>query len=87
MKFVFLLLLLVASLSFSWAREECDIRVTVGDAERIASRFVGDVREIKLRKRKKAEGCYYVVKGKGGTILIDAYSGEPLRFKRRFERR
>ena len=61
---------------------DCDARITVEEASRQASQYVGRVLSVNLSKNKKGE-CYYRVRGTEGTAVIDANDGKLLRFYRK----
>jgi len=63
---------------------DCVARITVEEASRQASQYVGRVLSVNLSKNKKGE-CYYRVRGTEGTAVIDANDGQLLRFYRKKE--
>ncbi|MGB9667894.1 MAG: hypothetical protein ACPLSJ_02795 [Thermosulfidibacteraceae bacterium] len=85
---LFLVSLLIVGLhSLSYCRDyerdfECRPRVSFSEVEGIASKYIDEIRGIKLKKRRNKDSCYYVVSGKRGKITIDADSGEVISFKR-----
>ncbi|WP_333784582.1 curli assembly protein CsgG [Thermocrinis sp.] len=80
---VFAGILLIVSLSFA-SLDQCNPRLSVEDASRQASQFVGKVYSINLSRNKKGE-CYYRVRGSEGTALVDVNSGKLIRFYRKTE--
>ena len=63
---------------------DCVPRLSVEEASRQASQYVGRVLSVNLSKNKKGE-CYYRVRGTEGTAVIDANDGKLLRFYRKRE--
>ena len=61
---------------------DCVARITVEEASRQASQYVGRVLSVNLSKNKKGE-CYYRVRGTEGSAVIDANDGKLLRFYRK----
>jgi uncharacterized membrane protein YkoI len=60
----------------------CVAKLSVEEASRQASQYVGRVYSVVLSKNKKGE-CYYRVRGTEGTAVIDANDGKLLRFYRK----
>ena len=63
---------------------DCVARITVEEASKQASQYVGRVLSVNLSKNKKGE-CYYRVRGTEGSAVIDANDGKLLRFYRKRE--
>ena len=63
---------------------DCVAKLSVEEASRQASQYVGRVLSVNLSKTKKGE-CYYRVRGTEGTAVIDANDGKLLRFYRKKE--
>jgi hypothetical protein len=83
MRYLFGSLLLVLALGVAFG-SDCVARITVEEASRQASQYVGRVLSVNLSKNKKGE-CYYRVRGTEGTAVIDANDGKLLRFYRKRE--
>jgi uncharacterized membrane protein YkoI len=79
MRYLWGSLLLALGVAFG---SDCDARITVEEASRQASQYVGRVLSVNLSKNKKGE-CYYRVRGTEGTAVIDANDGKLLRFYRK----
>ena len=81
-----MIILVILGLWFSFASSvtlgECNPRVTVSEAESIAKRYLDNIREVKLRKRKGKDTCYYIVRGSNGKLVIDADSGDVISFRK-----
>jgi len=63
---------------------DCVPKITLEEASRQASQYVGRVLSVNLSKNKKGE-CYYRVRGTEGSAIIDANDGKLLRFYRKKE--
>ena len=61
---------------------DCVPKITLEEASRQASQYVGRVLSVNLSKNKKGE-CYYRVRGTEGSAVIDANDGKLLRFYRK----
>jgi len=83
MRYLFGSLLLVLTLGVAFG-SDCVARITVEEASRQASQYVGRVLSVNLSKNKKGE-CYYRVRGTEGSAVIDANDGKLLRFYRKKE--
>ncbi len=70
------------SVTLSATVSECNTRVSISEAESIARRYLDNIREVKLKKRKGKDTCYYIVKGSNGKLVIDADSGDVISFRR-----
>jgi hypothetical protein len=81
MRYLFESLLLVLALGVAFG-SDCVARITVEEASRQASQYVGRVLSVNLSKNKKGE-CYYRVRGTEGAAVIDANDGKLLRFYRK----
>jgi len=71
-------LLLTLGIAFG---SDCVAKLSVEEASRQASQYVGRVHSVvlSLSKNKKGE-CYYRVRGTEGTAVIDANDGKLLEF-------
>jgi len=74
-----LVLVLAVGVAFG---SNCVAKLSVEEASRQASQYVGRVLSVNLSKNKKGE-CYYRVRGTEGTAVIDANDGKLLRFYRK----
>jgi uncharacterized membrane protein YkoI len=83
MRYLWESLLLVLTLEVAFG-SDCVARITVEEASRQASQYVGRVLSVSLSKNKKGE-CYYRVRGTEGSAVIDANDGKLLRFYRKKE--
>jgi uncharacterized membrane protein YkoI len=83
MRYLFRSLLLVLTLGVAFG-SDCVAKLSVEEASRQASQYVGRVHSVVLSKNKKGE-CYYRVRGTEGTAVIDANDGKLLRFYRKRE--
>jgi uncharacterized membrane protein YkoI len=83
MKHLFGSLLLVLTFGVAFG-SDCVAKLSVEEASRQASQYVGRVLSVNLSKNKKGE-CYYRVRGTEGTAVIDANDGKLLRFYRKKE--
>jgi hypothetical protein len=83
MRYLWESLLLVLALGVAFG-SDCVARITVEEASRQASQYVGRVLSVSLSKNKKGE-CYYRVRGTEGSAVIDANDGKLLRFYRKKE--
>ena len=83
MRYLFGSLLLVLALGVAFG-SDCVPKITLEEASRQASQYVGRVLSVNLSKNKKGE-CYYRVRGTEGTAVIDANDGKLLRFYRKRE--
>jgi uncharacterized membrane protein YkoI len=81
MRYLWGSLLLILGVAFG---SDCVPRITVEEASRQASQYVGRVLSVNLSKNKKGE-CYYRVRGTEGSAVIDANDGKLLRFYRKKE--
>ena len=81
MRYLFGSLLLVLTLGVAFG-SDCVAKLSVEEASRQASQYVGRVLSVSLSKNKKGE-CYYRVRGTEGTAVIDANDGKLLRFYRK----
>ena len=81
MRYLWGSLLLALGVAFG---SDCVARITVEEASRQASQYVGRVLSVSLSKTKKGE-CYYRVRGTEGSAVIDANDGKLLRFYRKKE--
>ena len=81
MRYLWGSLLLALGVAFG---SDCVARLSVEEASRQASQYVGRVLSVNLSKNKKGE-CYYRVSGTEGTAVIDANDGKLLRFYRKKE--
>jgi len=79
MRYLWGSLLLALGVAFG---SDCVARITVEEASRQASQYVGRVLSVSLSKTKKGE-CYYRVRGTEGSAVIDANDGKLLRFYRK----
>jgi uncharacterized membrane protein YkoI len=79
MRYLWGSLLLILGVAFG---SDCVARITVEEASRQASQYVGRVLSVNLSKNKKGE-CYYRVRGTEGSAVIDANDGKLLRFYRK----
>jgi uncharacterized membrane protein YkoI len=61
---------------------DCVPKLSVEEASRQASQYVGRVLSVSLSKTKNGE-CYYRVRGTEGSAVIDANDGKLLRFYRK----
>lgn len=64
---------------------ECNQKVSVSQVENTASPYIGNITSVKLSKSKNGE-CYYRVYGEKGYVMIDAQSGELLKFTKKREK-
>jgi uncharacterized membrane protein YkoI len=83
MRYLFGSLLLVLALGVAFG-SDCVAKITLEEASKQASQYVGRVLSVNLSKNKKGE-CYYRVRGTEGTAVIDANDGKLLRFYRKRE--
>jgi uncharacterized membrane protein YkoI len=74
-------LLLVLALGSAFG-SDCVPKLSVEEASRQASQYVGRVLSVILSKTKNGE-CYYRVRGTEGSAVIDANDGKLLRFYRK----
>lgn len=83
MRHLFESLVLVLAVGIAFG-SDCVPRLSVEEASRQASQYVGRVLSVNLSKNKKGE-CYYRVRGTEGSAVIDANDGKLLRFYRKRE--
>ncbi len=72
----------IITLSFA---VECNQKVSISQVENTATSYVGNITSVKLSKSKSGE-CYYRVYGERGYVVIDAQSGELLKFTKKREK-
>jgi hypothetical protein len=63
---------------------DCVAKLSVEEASRQASQYVGRVYSVVLSKNKKGE-CYHRVKGTESSAVIDANDGKLLRFHKKID--
>lgn len=73
-------ILILASLSFA---SECVETIPIYKVESTAKSYVGQIKSVKLSKDKRDNVCVYRIYGENGYVVIDAVSGELLRFSKR----
>lgn len=71
-------------ITFSFATE-CNQKISISQVENTASAYVGTITSVKLSKSKSGE-CNYKVYGEKGYVIIDAQSGELLKFTKKREK-
>ncbi|MFN3814031.1 MAG: hypothetical protein ACK4SM_05350 [Aquificaceae bacterium] len=77
MRRVFILLTL---LGFSYA--DCPASISMEEAIRVGKSYVGDVISSSRGQNRKTGECYYRIRGRDGTAIIDAKDGKLIRFYR-----
>lgn len=77
-----LLLILVYHISFSFALE-CREVIPLSKVESVAKSYVGDITSVKLSMDKRESICVYRINGLNGYVVIDATTGELLKFSKR----
>ena len=76
-------MLLFISVAFSTPRylKECmEKAIHIGDFIYSVESYTGKAYKVYLKKRKKTGKCLYTVKGERGTAIVDAETGEIVRF-------
>lgn len=84
--FILFLALLTLSISFSIPRylQDCLANaVPIGDFIYTVESYTGKAYKVYLKKRKKTGKCLYTVKGERGTAVVDAETGEIVKFYKR----
>ncbi|MEZ0323525.1 MAG: PepSY domain-containing protein [Hydrogenothermaceae bacterium] len=77
MRFIFMLIL--SSFAISNA-SECVSNLSISHVESTAKSFVGSIESVKLSKDRRENTCVYRVKGENGYVVIDASTGEVIKF-------
>ncbi|MCX7760213.1 MAG: PepSY domain-containing protein [Hydrogenothermaceae bacterium] len=77
MKSVFALILSFFVISHA---SECVSNLSISHVESTAKSFVGSIESVKLAKDKRENICVYKVKGENGYVVVDASTGEVLKF-------
>lgn len=83
MKFFMIVMFFMISFSFPVPRYLKDCikdAVPIGDFIYTVETYVGKAYKVYLKKRKKSGRCLYTVKGERGTAILDAKTGEIIKF-------
>ena len=83
MKFLFVVFLCLLGFSFSVPRylKDCvENSVHIGDFIDSVEAYTGKAYKVYLKKRKRTGKCLYTVKGERGTAIVDAETGEVVKF-------
>lgn len=83
MKIIALVLPFIALPSLA---SECRESLPLHKVESTAKNYVGHISSVKLAKDKRENICVYRISGENGYVVIDANSGELLRFSKRKSR-
>lgn len=67
---------------FGFSYADCPASISMEEAIRIGKSYVGEVLSSSRGKNKKTGECYYRIRGKDGTAIIDANDGKLIRFYR-----
>ncbi len=84
--FILFIMALSISISFGVPRylKDCmDKAIHIGDFIYSVESYTGKAYKVYLRKRKKTGKCLYTVKGERGTAVVDAETGEIIKFYKR----
>ena len=57
-----------------------EIAVPIGDFIYSVEDYTGKVYKVYLKKSRRTKKCYYTVKGVRGTAIVDAETGEVVKF-------
>ena len=80
------LMLFAISISFSvprYLRDCLENAVPIGDFIYTVESYTGKAYKVYLKKRKRTGKCLYTVKGERGTAVVDAETGEIVKFYKR----
>ena len=78
-----LLLILTGSSVFSvphYLKDCVEIAVPIEDFIYNVESYTGKVYKVYLKKSRRTRKCYYTVKGVRGTAIVDAKTGEVVKF-------
>lgn len=78
--------LIITLMTLPSIASECREGLPLYKVESTAKNYVGQISSVKLTKDKKENICVYRISGENGYVVIDANSGELLRFSKRKSR-